>query len=128
MLDAFKHWFQDCRNLLEAQGMRLEFYGETVEQTVKASNLNIEYSQYEGGICIWEHGYCNIILADMEADISEPLGECSSFVEFRFDTPTELSPALTSFCEMLVKLPSKPVSARAALYDYWQSQPPSTHQ
>ncbi len=128
MLNAFEHWFQVCRGPLEAHGIRFEFYGKTVEQTVKANNLNISYSQYEGTIRVWETGDCSIDLADMEADVSEPLGECSSFVELHFNASAELDSALSSFCEMLVKLPNKPASARAALHGYWQSQPSSIYQ
>jgi hypothetical protein len=128
MLDAFEHWFQACRIPLEAQGFMFEFYGETSEQTIKTNNLSITYGRYEGGICVWEHSYCNIELADMKADISEPLDDCSSFVELHFNVPPKLDSALSSFCEMLVKLPNKPISARAALYGYWQGQPSDIHQ
>ena len=128
MLDAFERWFQAYRNSLEAQDIRFEFYSETVEQTVKASNLNISYGQYEGTVRVWETGDCNIDLADIGADVSEPLNECCSFVEFHFDASTELNSALSLFCEMLIKLPNNPVSARAALYGYWQGQPSSIHQ
>ncbi len=127
MLNAFDCWFQAHRGSLEAQGIVFEFYGETAEQTVKACNLNIGYGQYEAGICVWETGNCNIDLADMGADAFEPLDKCSSFVEFHFDAAAELDAALTLFCEMLVKRPNKPISARAALYGYWQSQPSHIH-
>lgn len=128
MLNAFDCWFHSCRNLIEAQGVVFEFYGETAQQTVKASNLNISYVQYEGTISVWETGDCNVDLANMGADVSEPLDECSSFVEFHFGAPAELDSALSSFCEMLVKLPNRHISVREALYSYWQSQPPSIHQ
>lgn len=123
MLDAFEQWLQAHQSSLEAEGITFEFYSEREEQAVKTNNLNVIYGQYEGGICLWEHGSCNVTLADLEAHPPVPIDECCSWAEIQLDSPDDLDVVASSFFQMLVKLPGEHLSARLAISRYWDSLP-----
>ena len=123
MLDTFQQWLQANHPALETKGITFEFYGDTIEQTVKTNNLNFTYARYECRICLWETGDCNMTLADRGTGASESSEECFSFVELHFGNPPELDSVLSPFFETLGELPYKNISVRTALLHFWQRLP-----